>query len=57
MEQLIALDGAIRSCGFSADGDFLAIGMKNGEFHVLKAANLQLLSKKRDRNKAVSDIK
>jgi hypothetical protein len=49
--------GAARSVHYSSDGEYLAIGLKNGEFLLLNASNLKLISKKRDRNKSIADIR
>ncbi|XP_064621338.1 echinoderm microtubule-associated protein-like 6 [Lineus longissimus] len=49
--------GPARSAHYSSDGEYLAIGLKNGEFLLLNANNLKLISKKRDRNKSIADIR
>ncbi|XP_074647902.1 echinoderm microtubule-associated protein-like 6 [Tubulanus polymorphus] len=49
--------GAARSVCFSPDGEYLAAGLKNGEFLLLNATNLKLIAKKRDRNKAINDVR
>ncbi|XP_072031189.1 echinoderm microtubule-associated protein-like 6 isoform X3 [Amphiura filiformis] len=46
-----------RSCAYSPDGEMLAVGMKNGEFLLLTLATMAVWGKKRDRNKAIQDIR
>lgn len=46
-----------RCVSYSADGDMLAVGMKNGEFLILLANSLKMWTKKRDRSVALQDIR
>ena len=46
-----------RCVSFSADGDMLAVGMKNGEFLILLANSLKMWGKKRDRSAAIQDMR
>jgi len=47
----------VRCCCFSPDGDYIAIGLKDGSFNILDATTLKILKKKRDRNKCITQIK
>ena len=49
--------GPARSVSFHPDGTLLAVGMKNGEFLLVKADNLEIVARKRDRHSIVHDIK
>ncbi|XP_034041299.1 echinoderm microtubule-associated protein-like 6 [Thalassophryne amazonica] len=42
---------------YSADGEILAVGMKNGELLLLLANSLKIWAKKRDRSAAIQDIR
>ncbi|PIK34377.1 putative echinoderm microtubule-associated protein-like 6 [Apostichopus japonicus] len=48
---------AARSLAFSPDGEKLAVGLKNGEFLILKTETLEVWARKRDRSKAIQDLK
>ncbi|KAJ8309461.1 hypothetical protein KUTeg_014335 [Tegillarca granosa] len=48
--------GPARSVGFSADGDMIAVGLKNGEFIVLQTNGLKLWGRKRDRSGSINDV-
>lgn len=49
--------GAARSITFSPDGEFIAVGMKNGEFLVLATNGMKLWGKRRDRGGSINDIR
>ncbi|KAM7447232.1 Echinoderm microtubule-associated protein-like 5 [Porites harrisoni] len=57
MVKMAPLGVAARSAAFSPDGELLAIGLKNGAFAVLKSADLKIIAQKRDRNKAIQDVR
>ncbi|XP_047458383.1 echinoderm microtubule-associated protein-like 6 isoform X2 [Mugil cephalus] len=42
---------------YSADGEMLAVGMKNGEFLLFLTNSLKMWTKKRDRSGAIQDIR
>lgn len=46
-----------RSLAYSPDGEKLAVGLKNGEFAILAMPALDMWGRKRDRSKAVQDLK
>ncbi len=48
---------AARCVSYSADGEMLAVGLKNGEFLLLLANSLKIWAKKRDRSVAIQDIR
>ncbi len=48
---------AARCVSYSADGEMLAGGLKNGEFLLLLANSLKIWAKKRDRSVAIQDIR
>lgn len=48
---------AARCVSYSADGEMLAVGMKNGEFLLLLSNSLKMWAKKRDRSATVQDIR
>lgn len=49
--------GAAKSASFSADGEMVAVGLKNGEVIVLSVNGMKLWGKRRDRSGAISDVK
>lgn len=53
----VCVGHAARCVSYSADGDMLAVGMKNGEFLLLLAISLKMWAKKRDRSAAIQDIR
>uniref|UniRef100_A0A8C4H6J2 EMAP like 6 n=1 Tax=Dicentrarchus labrax TaxID=13489 RepID=A0A8C4H6J2_DICLA len=53
----VCVGHAARCVSYSADGDMLAVGMKNGEFLLLLANTLKMWAKKRDRSVAIQDIR
>lgn len=53
----VCVGHAARCVSYSADGDMLAVGMKNGEFLLLLANSLKMWAKKRDRSAAIQDIR
>ncbi|XP_053730292.1 echinoderm microtubule-associated protein-like 6 isoform X1 [Synchiropus splendidus] len=53
----VCVGTAARCVSYSADGEMLAVGMKNGEFLLLLASSLKVWAKKRDRSAAVQDIR
>ena len=57
MVKMAPLGVAARSAAFSPDGELLAVGLKNGTFVVLKAADLKTVAQKRDRHQAVQDVR
>lgn len=57
MVKMAPLGVAARSAAFSPDGELLAIGLKNGAFAVLKSADLKIIAQKRDRRKAIQDVR
>ncbi|XP_047132983.1 echinoderm microtubule-associated protein-like 6 isoform X1 [Hydra vulgaris] len=48
---------AARCCCFSPDGNNIAVGTANGEFYILDTNSLQIITKKRDRNKSITQIR
>lgn len=48
---------AARCVSYSADGEMLAVGMKNGEFLILLSNSLKMWAKKRDRSATIQDIR
>ena len=57
MIQKANLGAPARTCAYSPDGEMLAVGMKNGEFMLLTLATMAVWGKKRDRSKAIQDIR
>lgn len=57
MVKMAPLGVAARSAAFSPDGELLAIGLKNGAIAVLKSADLKIIAQKRDRKKAIQDVR
>ncbi|XP_061084049.1 echinoderm microtubule-associated protein-like 6 isoform X3 [Conger conger] len=53
----VSLGHAARCTGYSADGEMVAIGMRNGEFIVLLVNSLKVWGKKRDRSAAIQDVR
>ncbi|XP_072293600.1 echinoderm microtubule-associated protein-like 6 isoform X2 [Eucyclogobius newberryi] len=53
----VCVGHAARCVSYSADGDMLAVGMKNGEFLVLLSISLKMWTKKRDRSAPIQDIR
>ncbi|TDH01611.1 hypothetical protein EPR50_G00182120 [Perca flavescens] len=53
----VCVGHAAQCVSYSADGDMLAVGMKNGEFLLLLANTLKMWAKKRDRSVAIQDIR
>ncbi|XP_008295351.1 echinoderm microtubule-associated protein-like 6 [Stegastes partitus] len=53
----VCVGHAARCVSYSADGEMLAVGMKNGEFLLLLANSLKMWAKKRDRSAAVQDLR
>ncbi|KAI4812331.1 hypothetical protein KUCAC02_023729 [Chaenocephalus aceratus] len=53
----VCVGAAARCVSFSADGEMLAVGMKNGEFLLLLTNSLKVWAKKRDRSIALQDIR
>ncbi|XP_055018852.1 echinoderm microtubule-associated protein-like 6 [Boleophthalmus pectinirostris] len=53
----VCVGHAARCVSYSADGDMLAVGMKNGEFLVLLSISLKMWAKKRDRSAPIQDIR
>lgn len=53
----VDIGGAVRCCCFSPDGDYLGIGLKTGEFHIVDGNTLKSLTKKRDRNQSVTEMR
>ncbi|GLD62631.1 echinoderm microtubule-associated protein-like 6 isoform X1 [Lates japonicus] len=53
----VCVGHAARCVSYSADGEMLAVGMKNGEFLLLLANSLKMWAKKRDRSAAIQDIR
>ena len=51
------LDQSARSADFSPDGAYVAVGMSNGEFLVLSAADLSVASRRRDRSKTIEAVR
>ena len=49
--------GEARSAHISADGEMLAVGLKNGGFVVLNANNFKLWGQHRDRGQMINDIR
>ena len=49
--------GEARSVHISADGEMLAVGLKNGGFVVLNANNFKLWGQRRDRGQMINDIR
>ena len=49
--------GEARSAHISADGEMLAVGLKNGGFVVLNANNFKLWGQRRDRGQMINDIR
>lgn len=54
---MASLGVAARSAAFSPDGELLAVGLKNGAFVLLKAPDLTIVAQKRDRHKAIQDVR
>lgn len=48
---------AARSASFSADGEMLAVGLKNGTLLLMKTSDLKIITQKRDRRSAISDVR
>jgi hypothetical protein len=48
---------AARSAAFSVDGEMLAVGLKNGTLILMKTGDLKTIAQKRDRRKAISDVR
>ncbi|XP_013768907.1 echinoderm microtubule-associated protein-like 6 [Pundamilia nyererei] len=53
----VCVGHAARCVSYSADGEMLAVGMKNGEFLLLLSNSLKMWAKKRDRSATVQDIR
>uniref|UniRef100_A0A673BND2 EMAP like 6 n=1 Tax=Sphaeramia orbicularis TaxID=375764 RepID=A0A673BND2_9TELE len=53
----VCVGHAARCVSYSADGEMLAVGMKNGEFLLLLANSLKMWAKKRDRSAGIQDIR
>jgi len=53
----VDLEVGSRSAGFSPDGETLAVGLKNGTFVLLSTGDMKIIVQKRDRRKAISDIR
>uniref|UniRef100_G3PCL9 EMAP like 6 n=1 Tax=Gasterosteus aculeatus aculeatus TaxID=481459 RepID=G3PCL9_GASAC len=53
----VCVGHAARCVSYSADGEMLAVGMKNGEILLLLANSLKMWAKKRDRSVAIQDIR
>ncbi|KAM7408259.1 hypothetical protein PAMA_002117 [Pampus argenteus] len=53
----VCVGHAAHCVSYSADGEMLAVGMKNGEFLLLLANSLKMWAKKRDRSHAIQDIR
>ena len=49
--------GAARSVSSSADGEKVAVGLKNGGFIVLNASNFKVWGQRRDRGQMINDIR
>lgn len=54
---VVEFEDGVRSVCISPDGEMIAAGCKNGEFVILKIANLKPVAKKRDHNHAIQDIR
>ena len=48
-----------RSACFNPAGDIIAVGLKNGEFLLLKPTqdSFKIIGRKRDRHKSINDLK
>ena len=57
MLKKVTISTAARSVTFSPDGEKLAVGLKNGEFLILKTESLEVWARKRDRSKSIQDLK
>ncbi|XP_069464337.1 echinoderm microtubule-associated protein-like 6 isoform X1 [Ambystoma mexicanum] len=53
----VSLGNPACCAAYSADGDMVTVGMKNGEFVILLVNSLKVWGKKRDRNSAINDIR
>ena len=53
----ISLTSGAQACSFSHDGNFLVIGQNNGEILLVDVISFKVVSKKRDRNVVIHDIK
>lgn len=53
----VCVGHAARCVSYSADGEMLAVGMKNGEFLLLLSNTLKMWAKKRDRSASLQDIR
>ncbi|XP_037543112.1 echinoderm microtubule-associated protein-like 6 isoform X2 [Nematolebias whitei] len=53
----VCVGHAARCVSYSADGEMLAVGMKNGEFLLLLSNTLKMWAKKRDRSSSLQDIR
>ncbi|XP_046848411.1 echinoderm microtubule-associated protein-like 6 [Xenia sp. Carnegie-2017] len=53
----IKFEVGVRCVSISPEGELIAAGCKNGEFIIMNFANLKIVSRKRDRSKAVQDIR
>ncbi|XP_068597059.1 echinoderm microtubule-associated protein-like 6 [Brachionichthys hirsutus] len=53
----VCVGHAARCASYSADGEMLAVGMKNGELLLLLANTLKTWAKKRDRSAAIQDVR
>jgi microtubule-associated protein-like 6 len=47
---------AARSAAFAPDGSVIAVGLKNGEFLLMKGDSLEIVARKRDRCSTIHDI-
>lgn len=53
----IKFEVGVRCVSISPEGELVAAGCKNGEFIIMNFANLKIVSRKRDRNQTVQDIR
>ena len=53
----VSMGSSARSITYSPDGETLGVGLKNGEFRLLTVATMNTWAKKRERNKAITDLR
>lgn len=51
------LDHPGRSVDFSPNGEMIAVGQTNGEFHLLAVSDLSVTAQRRDRNNTIQSIR
>ncbi|XP_038072339.1 echinoderm microtubule-associated protein-like 6 [Patiria miniata] len=57
MTTKVSMGSSARSIIYSPDGETLAVGLKNGEFCLLAVGTMKVWAKKRERNKAITDLR